>query len=647
MFVSARMKKVDILTLVSDEPRVTETLGEMGVLHLTRAPLENGATPVAGPETEEDEARLAELSDRANQLCRAFGVEAEEPPAEVPHSTLFQIEGDLNRVESDVREYLDERGKLEGERARVEKLLRDASALRGIHAPLEQLEELSFLHFAFGSMTRSAAERAEDELADRGIVLPYTTPYGEDRVVAISGKKGRWALETTLEEHGFRAERPLEDEAGTPAKVAELAEQRLARLIAREKAVHAALREAAEEHGPRLLEIRRRLETERRIIRARQNFAHTWATMLITGWTPAERVAELSNAVLDLTDGRAVIEVHDPRETNEEPPTLMDNHPLLRPFEMLVSTYSTPNYREVEPTPFIAIFFVLMFGVMFGDVGHSALVLIAGLVLWRKANEPLRDLGVILIFCGISGILFGFVYGSVFGLEEIGGVRLGLLPPLSNIGALLGATVVFGVGLISLGIVLNIINGVRRGDYAQASFGRFGLVGGIFYWGAVAVAARGVVLGEQVSWAIVAALVLAPLVILLLYRPVRAYVEARRGAEGATMGNVPFVVVENLVEVFETVLMYVANTLSFARLAAFALAHAGLSVAVFEVMDVARSLPGGPLWAGLVFASGTLVIVALEGLVVAIQSMRLEYYEFLGKFFRGEGRTYRPFSLKT
>jgi len=645
MFISARMKKMEILTLVSDEPRVTEAVGEMGVLHLTKAPAESGALPLGGPESRETEAHLAALETRAETLCGELGIADREPPEAIPHSTIQQAEAELDRIEAEINDLTATRRRLAKSRGQIEKLLRDTSMLRDIDAPVEQLEDMSFLHFAIGGMTAEQAARAENELGDRAIVLPYKTPFGETKVAAISSKKGRWALESSLEKHGFRRDQLPDDEKGVPSRIAELAEQRLGRLLAETQESNAAARDAAQRHGDPLLAIRRRIQTEHRIVLARENFAHTWATMLITGWTPADNVNALCERILDITEHRAIIEVRDPLAEDEEPPTLMKNHPLFRPFEALVSSYSTPRYNEIEPTPFIAILFLLMFGLMFGDVGHSALLLIVGVVMWLKGKGRVRDTGVIMTLCGVSGLLFGLIYGSVFGIERIGGRELGWIHPLENARRVLLITVLFGVGVITLGILLNIINLFRRREYADGSFDKFGIVGGIFYWGSLAVAARGYALGD-VGWLPVLLLVVAPLAVLFARRPVEALIARLRGNRPAAAENLFILLIESGAEAFEAVLAYVANTLSFARIGAFALAHAGLCVAVFELIKIVQTMPGGPVWTVLVFVCGTSLIVLLEGIIVAIQSLRLEYYEFFGKFFRGEGRRYKPFNLR-
>ena len=640
------MKKIEILALVADEPKVTEAVGEMGVLHLTRAPVEGGALPVEGQESQENDARLETLQARAADLCSALGIEDKQPPDDIPHPPIQQTQNDLDRIEADIADITAQRNALAGSRRQIEKLLRDVSMLRDIDAPVEQLESLSFLHFAVGDLTPTAADTVQEQLGDKAVLLPYKTPYGDHKAVAIASKKSRWALESALQEHGFKRDALPADERGVPSRIAQLAEQRFEQLLQQIKQNNRAVHQAAQQFGPSLLAIRRRLRTEHAILKARANFAHTWATMLITGWIPADNVNALCETVLALTDHRAIIEIHDPSDDQDQPPTLLKNHPLIRPFEMLVSAYSTPQYNEIDPTPFLAVLFLIMFGLMFGDVGHSGILLLAGIAVWWKAAQRWRDFGKVLTGCGLFGVAFGVLYGSLFGLEKIGGRHFGLLPPLQNAQKLLALTVLFGVAVISLGIILNIINRFRRKDYAHGWFDKFGITGAVFYWGSVAIAIRSITTKQPVSWVAVVLLIIVPLLILFSYRPVQALLRKRRSHQPPQNENLPVLLFESAVEAFDAVLLYMANTLSFARIAAFALAHAGLSFAIFEVMRVVRAYPGGPVWAAAVFVAGTLAILLLEGLIVAIQSMRLEYYEFFGKFFQGEGRQYRPFSLK-
>jgi V/A-type H+-transporting ATPase subunit I len=200
-----------------------------------------------------------------------------------------------------------------------------------------------------------------------------------------------------------------------------------------------------------------------------------------------------------------------------------------------------------------------------------------------------------------------------------------------------------GAALITAGVVLNIANRLRRGDYAGGLLGRFGLVGIVFYWGALALAIKLAVAPGPVDGWLAAVLVVVPLLVLMLHEPLVALLTRR---EKLWEGGAAIGLMLGAVEAMETVVTYMANTFSFLRVAAFALSHAALSFTIFVLVDLVRDVPGGLLWSAMVFVLGTALIVGLEGLIVAIQILRLEYYEFFTKFFRGEGVRYDPFQIE-
>jgi V/A-type H+-transporting ATPase subunit I len=286
---------------------------------------------------------------------------------------------------------------------------------------------------------------------------------------------------------------------------------------------------------------------------------------------------------------------------------------------------------------------------MFGDVGQGALLLVTGLLMSRRAGPgKLRDFGALLAMCGAVAILSGWVYGSVFGIERA------IQPPLGgwfeidvkrteSIKPLLVATVGLGVLMMTLGVALNIVNRVRSRDYFALVIDKFGIVGFIFYWGVLGLGVRTLVweTGPPTTWEILA-LVVLPLLVLFFREPLH-YLMTRR--DRTQKAHLLSGLMEGFVDILETVSSYAANTVSFVRVGAFALAHAAVCVAIFAIERMVRDAPGGPLWSLLVVVLGNALVIGLEGLVVSIQAMRLEYYEFFSKFFSGQGKAYQPFKL--
>jgi V/A-type H+-transporting ATPase subunit I len=396
------------------------------------------------------------------------------------------------------------------------------------------------------------------------------------------------------------------------------------------------------------------------VIEAQQEFGATWATVVISGWAPADRVEDVRQAVLQATDGQAVVEATPPeREEIEQGlvPTYVVHWRLLAPFERLVQMYGVVSYTEIEPTAMLAVTFLLMFGIMFGDLGHGFCLVVIGLLAWRMDKRAaVRDVGHVVAASGVVSMLFGtFVQGSVFGmsLADMGfPFTLGFEPirfggqggsSSDNVMRYLLLAMALGIVLISLGAVLNVVNRVRQGDYEGGLLGRFGVTGLLLYWGLLGLAIKQAVggLGREDLWLAGAAVGL-PFIVLILHEPLHQ-VLARR--EPISAGGMAVSLVQGLFEGVETVMLFLSNTLSFLRVAAFALSHAALCFAIFMVQRMVNNLPGNVLWSAIVFVLGTALIIGLEGLIVGIQILRLEFYEFFTKFFQAGGLPYKPFRL--
>ena len=316
-------------------------------------------------------------------------------------------------------------------------------------------------------------------------------------------------------------------------------------------------------------------------------------------------------------------------------PTLLKNNFLAKTFQEIVALYSLPSYDETDPSPLVALSFCLFFGFMFGDVGHGFLLTAGAWLLARKGILKPAFASVIRI-AGVAAMLFGFLYGSVFGSEEI-------LPslwtsPMRGIDHLIRTSLFVGVGFMSLGILINIFALRRKGRVGKMLFDGEGVAGLLFYWTAAIAGALAFTSDKGVPVALSALLGALFLVILFGGTLERLLFGLPEGEEEGA--------VVHTFSVFHALLSFLSNTASFVRLAAFALNHAGLSAAVFMLSDMVHSLPGGAIFRAAILLLGNAVIVGLEGLIVFIQTLRLEYYEFFSKFYEGGGTPFRPVTWK-
>ena len=328
-------------------------------------------------------------------------------------------------------------------------------------------------------------------------------------------------------------------------------------------------------------------------------------------------------------------------EVDEEsvPPTKLRNNWLIRPFEMIVRLYGLPQYREMDPTSFLGLTFCLMFGIMFGDIGQGLIYFLAGVAISGK----MKDAGGILRRLGGTSMIFGLVYGSVFGLEHlpiISDIALVKGGPLGgdNIMNILIAGVVFGIVVLSMAFFIGIANLIKQRDYENALFGKNGVAGYIFFMGLVITIL--VLIGTikiSVMFSVLGMVIV--LIIMIIKEPLVGLI---KGKSPIIEGDIREYFIESSFEGIETILSTLSNTISFIRIGAFALNHAGLFLAFLKMSEMIDNIVAKIA----ILAIGNVLILTLEGLVVFIQGLRLEYYELFSKYFKGGGTEFKVVSLE-
>jgi len=377
----------------------------------------------------------------------------------------------------------------------------------------------------------------------------------------------------------------------------------------------------------RLAELAGEVELERTAAAALRD----GAVCAIVGWSPTAAAAPLADRLAPL--GGAVVRLRFPRWP--EPPTLVSGEGASGAFQPLIDTYATVPYADLNPSVLAGITYVLMFGMMFGDVGHGALLLAVGLLL--AAGRPLwlarfRRLSLFVVGAGLASICFGFAYGEFFGPTHV--VPTLWKAPLDDPETLLAVAIGIGAALIAAAYALGTINRWREGGLARAALASAGLAGAALYLG-LAVLVFGWY--EQVTAALVAGGLLAALGLALVL--VGCYAGAGPGSGRVAQAGV---------ESFDTVVRIGTNTVSFARLAAFGLTHAALCAVVWSGTTwLWGHGPASWLGAVVLFVVGNAVAFGLEGLVAGVQALRLEYYELFSRIFVDEGRPFRPWHVPT
>lgn len=359
---------------------------------------------------------------------------------------------------------------------------------------------------------------------------------------------------------------------------------------------------------------------------------------ILSGWIPEDTYDRIKEKIATEAPMSSIIteQVSDMPYRGVRIPTMLRNNKLVRAFQDVVAMYSVPSYGEVDPSPFVAVTFILFFGFMFGDVGHGVLLFLGAWYLGKKRILS-KSLAYVMKCASCSSMVFGVLYGSVMGVENLFPALW--LSPMHDTGLLFGVAIVAGVVMISAGMILNMIVRYRERDFGRLLFDGQGLAGLFVYWGAAVAIFISVMdiptpIPVGYMWYGILALLL-----ITVFRDTlaRTILHEKVEKESATL---------QAFEVLHNLMNYFTNTASFVRLAAFALNHVALSFAVMLISNMLAHLPGGPFLKIVVLILGNLFIVGLEGLIVFIQVLRLEYYEFFGKFYRGGGNVFKPVTWK-
>lgn len=580
---------------------------------------------------------------------------------EIRANTIIDSIDDLKKRESQAIE----------EKKRIDDAYKEALSFSNLKVPYSQLDHLSFLSLRIGKIDPKVYEELAFAVGTRGIVIPL----GEDKskILAASSKKGRFALDSELKKYGFVALEIPENFKGIPDDV--LASMQIEAAKAKETldSIQEERKNFADTHKDEVISLLRHYSIGMQVQAIQNKLESTQLVYRITGWIPLSQSRDFMNDLDELTEGRIAIRQFNPNEVpavksgREKVPVKLNHGKIVGNFDRMVFSYGAPLYGTIDPTPFVAFFFTLLFGLMFGDAGQGLVFLILGILMTTGVIKKFPVLGAgfgpVFVCIGISSTIMGILTGEFFGngqiLEPVSkflkglfgvtshGPILHLMPSASSIDKLFYFLLfTMGIGFIinSVGLVINIINNFSLGRIGKAIFSKTGICGTIFFWYVVFIAIKVFFLKSPIfiyDWIILGICLLG----IFFSEPLTRLVE---GHHPVLENGLVATIVEGVVELLEVVSSYLSNSVSFLRVGAFALAHAVLGYIIFTMTSLIQSNGGIGGTAGSIAVSifGNLLVIVLEGMIVAIQVVRLQYYEFFSKFFTETGKEFEPFEFK-
>jgi len=583
--------------------------------------------------------QYSETIDKFNLAVDSCGIKTELVDVSKKHISDEIVEA-ADKLSDTLNDYYDKQLKLEAEISECNRNIEQISHFLNLDLEIDKINQCRYIKANFGKLPKESFAKMVD-YSDNPFVM-FVPCSNDDNYywglylspIANSDDVDRIFSSLYFESCGV-----LELD-GTPEKYCEEQKQRLPELRKELENVKAELSGYITSHSAKINlyyslfdELQKKYDVAAKAVTYNNSF-------VIVGWITADKaksvakkLAKIDSVECTITSGQS--------ELKHSPPVKLKNNFLTRGFEFYTEMYGLPNYSEFDPTTFIAITYTILFGIMFGDVGHGLMVMLFGIFMKKKKNP----LGSILIPCGISGALFGLVYGSVFGFEEALNPMYKALfgmseKPISVMQPATTNTIIYlavgiGIFLVSLAIILNIIVSFKMKDKENAVFGNNGLAGLVFYVSVVAALISQMMLGVKLTNPIyILFLIAIPLLLIFLKEPLGKLIEGKKEWQPESWGGY---CVQNFFELFEVLLSYVTNTMSFLRVGAFVLVHAGMMEVVFTLANMSSGV--GYV---LIVIIGNIFVMALEALLVCIQVLRLEFYEMFGRFYKGDGRAYKP-----
>lgn len=635
--------KMNLVNITSDQTRLNEVLlrfVELDCFH--PEPAAKIAESVHGVTTLQEEDPYAELLTQLKDLEVNLGLSLTSEFVKDQTCDLGEIKAYMNELQSKWEQILSVKSELDGVIQVNQDALTQVENIEGIDISLDDIFSCRYVNVRFGRLPLNSVDKLQ-YYSDRPFVyhsLKEDSSYSWCMV--LSTPKYEREVDNILSSLYFERIRIPDFVHDTPEKAKENLKaeiendyRQLAEVEAEKEAFITGCTERLQQIKGKLLFLENTFEARKFVVGLGERFT-------ITGFAASEDITKIQAVFADLSDVEiAARPAHSDNRFN--PPTKLKNNWFARPFSMFVEMYGLPNYEDIDPTPFVAFTYTLLFGIMFGDVGQGLVLILVGYLAAKLKGMKLGEIGVRI---GISSTLFGFVYGSVFGDEHMLDPLYQSLfhleeKPIEVMGSnfimpLLICAIAIGAVLILCSMSINMYIQIKHKNWGELLLSQNGVAGIVFYTAFLGGAAAQFGFGAAVfSKLYVLALIVLPLLLIFLKEPIEHKLKGKAMFPDGFGGFFT----QSFFELFEVCLSFITNTISYLRVGGFVLSHAGMMLVVTLLMEM---VSGAGSIAVAIF--GNLFVMCLEGMIVGIQVLRLEFYEMFSRYFTGDGIAFQ--SLK-
>jgi V/A-type H+/Na+-transporting ATPase subunit I len=649
MFYPRAMSEIELIVPTRDLLAVTKVLSSEGVFQQSDS---NSIGQDGGNKANKDNtwqnraATYASLERRIQNILQVMNADEGFPPSKEKDQMveISSVQPLVESIEAEAKETIDQLANEQKLQEQLGSMLSQMEPVSDVDVEVSLLRSPRYLFSQLGTMPTDNIARMRTSLSRVPHVFIELRQDAHNAVVWLAGARQNADILDRAARSAYLNPVSLpENYQGTPAVIIRAIRGDIEQSKKKTAQLSGDLAKLAKKHAGELRDMLWSVRTSRLLADAIVRFGRLQYTYVVVGWVFTSHMEDLTQRIKQVSK-ETLIETFPLRRdtTNIDVPVALHNPRFMRPFQTLVTTYARPMYNELDPTFLIAITFPLLFGAMFGDAGQGAVLAVLG---WLVANRKIKalagmaDLGGLVMVCGVVAAVFGFLYGSFFGIEHL--LPALWLHPLENIMQILILAIGVGVVILVAGFLIGMFNAWVARDWGRLLFDRNGVAGFILYLTMLAIVA-GTMTGRTIlPMPVAVVLLVISGVAIMLSEVLKRLVEGHRPLIVEGIGTYA---IQAFFELFETLISFLSNSLSYVRVGAFAVAHAGLSQVIFILAALASPGHGVVYW--IVVAIGNVFIIGFEGLIVGIQTMRLEYYEFFSKFFKGGGTSYEPLTLR-
>ena len=665
MLFPREMSELELIVPSKDLLAVTKVLSGYGVFHQTDSNYPGVASGSANT-WQETAGQYSSLERRIQTVMQSLNIDEGQPPS-ADYEAMVDVDklrASVEQIEAQVRSTSDELSEHRKRLEQLETILRQLEPVEDVDIDISSLRDSRYMYSVLGLMPSANLDRLQTSLARvPHVFLTLRNDPGRPVVWLAGPKSNSDVLERAARSAYLDPLQLPTDYQGTPGDIIKSIRNTIESTQRRIGELQEDLNRLGRERQKELRDLLWQAHTSRVLSDAIVRYGQLKHTYVVTGWVPTDSLEELTRRLRQASPEILIENLPTSRTShNSNVPVALFNNRYLRPFQMLVNTYARPRYGEIDPSILIAITFPILYGAMFGDLGQGLVLFTAGLLMHNKViMKGMSGLGLLIAYCGFFAAVFGVLYGSFFGFEgehftETFGFEFTplWLSPIHDILRVLGLAIDVGIVLLIIGYLLGIYGHWRARDWGHMVFGHNGLVAFLFYLCFLALLGNflgSTPIAPQVAVAIGSLPLPFPILalvfgLMIMFSEVLIHwMEGHRPLiEGRGIGGFIMYLVQAFMDWFEVVISQLSNTLSYVRVGAFAVAHGGLSLAFFRLAElVGGGEHGLGYWIMLIV--GNIFFITLEALIVGIQTMRLHYYEFLGKFFTGGGLRFEPLAV--